>query len=177
MASSNGHPPNREGRERRSKPNNAKGGHTVIHNVPASFYFLFRHIVGLLCLPLLLPFGKLPLSFLALKIGQNVRQEAACNRLDLRLVRTRRSALRLRFGKSLLPAPDRPAAPPNGTTCSRPSRRCSAGRHTVRRRPITGSCHYRSYSRLSESGRWPACVVRASCGAGSRPLVVLSLVT
>ena len=83
MASSSAPLLNRDGQGKKANAISTKGGHTVIYNVPASFYFLFQLIVVLFHFSLLLSFGKLPLSFLAFIIGQNVGQEAAGNRLNL----------------------------------------------------------------------------------------------
>ena len=73
-------PPSREAHGRRNRPHKRKkGGRNRVHGAPA-LLSLLRFGLLLLRLPLLLPFGKLPLALLALVESENVRQKAVDNR-------------------------------------------------------------------------------------------------
>ena len=65
---------------RRSRPHNAKRAGAAVFTVRPPFSSRLRFGLRLLRLPLLLPFGKLPLALLALVESENVRQKAVDNR-------------------------------------------------------------------------------------------------
>ena len=73
-------PPSREAQGRRSRPHNAKRAGAAVFTVRPPFSSRLRFGLRLLRLPLLLPFGKLPLALLALVESENVRQKAVDNR-------------------------------------------------------------------------------------------------